>query len=131
MGHNNYGTYRTHSREESIYMGNKYLDGTALTIAIIGAINWGLIGLFRRSPVYHGPLLEGARNYRYQLLYISGRIRAALERICPQMVPVSECDMAAGAAGPGRPAGMVSGKWSPGQYGRTGKADFRCNQAAV
>ncbi|MDE6675988.1 MAG: DUF378 domain-containing protein, partial [Acetatifactor sp.] len=23
-------------------MGNKYLDGTALTIAIIGAINWGL-----------------------------------------------------------------------------------------
>ena len=28
-------------------MGNKYLDGTALTIAIIGAINWALIGLFR------------------------------------------------------------------------------------
>ena len=28
-------------------MGNKYLDGTALTIAIIGAINWGLNGLFR------------------------------------------------------------------------------------
>lgn len=28
-------------------MGNKLLDGTALTIAIIGAINWGLIGLFR------------------------------------------------------------------------------------
>ena len=28
-------------------MGNKYLDGTALTIVIIGAINWGLIGLFR------------------------------------------------------------------------------------
>ena len=27
-------------------MGNKYLDGTALTIAIIGAINWGLIGFF-------------------------------------------------------------------------------------
>ena len=24
-------------------MGNKYLDGTALTIAIIGAVNWGLI----------------------------------------------------------------------------------------
>lgn len=22
-------------------MGNKYLDGTALTIAIIGAVNWG------------------------------------------------------------------------------------------
>lgn len=28
-------------------MGNKYIDGTVLTIAIIGAINWGLIGLFR------------------------------------------------------------------------------------
>lgn len=28
-------------------MGNKILDGTALTIAIIGAINWGLIGIFR------------------------------------------------------------------------------------
>ena len=28
-------------------MGNKFLDGTALTIAIVGAINWGLIGLFR------------------------------------------------------------------------------------
>ena len=28
-------------------MGNKYLDGTALTIAIIGAVYWGLIGLFR------------------------------------------------------------------------------------
>ena len=25
-------------------MGNKYLDGIALTIAIIGAVNWGLIG---------------------------------------------------------------------------------------
>ena len=28
-------------------MGNKFLDGTALTIAIIGAITWGLIGLFQ------------------------------------------------------------------------------------
>lgn len=28
-------------------MGNKYLDGTALTVVIIGAINWLLIGLFR------------------------------------------------------------------------------------
>ena len=27
-------------------MKNKYLDGTALAIAIIGAINWGLIGFF-------------------------------------------------------------------------------------
>ena len=28
-------------------MGNKYLDGTALTLVIIGAINWLLIGIFR------------------------------------------------------------------------------------
>ena len=28
-------------------MGNKFIDYTALTIAIIGAVNWGLIGLFR------------------------------------------------------------------------------------
>ncbi|MBQ7358718.1 MAG: DUF378 domain-containing protein [Lachnospiraceae bacterium] len=28
-------------------MGNKYIDGTALAIAIIGAVNWGLIGLFQ------------------------------------------------------------------------------------
>lgn len=27
-------------------MNNKALDSTALTIAIIGAINWGLIGFF-------------------------------------------------------------------------------------
>lgn len=27
-------------------MNNKFLDCTALTIAIIGAVNWGLIGLF-------------------------------------------------------------------------------------
>ena len=28
-------------------MGNKYLDGTALTLVIIGALNWLLIGIFR------------------------------------------------------------------------------------
>ena len=28
-------------------MGNEFLDGTALTIAIICAINWALIGIFR------------------------------------------------------------------------------------
>lgn len=28
-------------------MRNKFLDCTALTVAIIGAINWGLIGFFR------------------------------------------------------------------------------------
>ena len=27
-------------------MGNKLIDGIALTIAIFGAVNWGLIGFF-------------------------------------------------------------------------------------
>ena len=30
-------------------LGNKFLDATALTIAIIGAVNWGLIGIFRKK----------------------------------------------------------------------------------
>ena len=33
--------------EWRLIMGNKFLNCTALTIAIIGAINWGLIGIFR------------------------------------------------------------------------------------
>ncbi len=28
-------------------MGTRFVDAIALTIAIIGAINWGLIGIFR------------------------------------------------------------------------------------
>lgn len=28
-------------------MRNKFLDALALTIAIVGAVNWGLIGIFR------------------------------------------------------------------------------------
>lgn len=32
-------------------MGNKGLDYTALIIAVIGAINWGLIGIFRLDLV--------------------------------------------------------------------------------
>lgn len=28
-------------------MGNKAMDCTALTLSIIGAVNWGLIGFFR------------------------------------------------------------------------------------
>ena len=34
-------------QKRGIIMGNKFLDGTALTIVIIGALNWALIGLFR------------------------------------------------------------------------------------
>jgi hypothetical protein len=29
-----------------VIMGNKIIDATALTITIIGAVNWGLIGFF-------------------------------------------------------------------------------------
>jgi len=32
-------------------MGNKALDCTALTIAIIGAVNWGLVGFFKFDSV--------------------------------------------------------------------------------
>ncbi len=32
-------------------MGNKAMDATALTISIIGAINWGLIGFFNYNLV--------------------------------------------------------------------------------
>ena len=34
-------------------MGNKCLDCTALTLTIIGAINWGLIGFFRFDRVVY------------------------------------------------------------------------------
>ena len=36
---------RSHRKENPLIM--KILDCTALTIAIIGAINWGLIGILR------------------------------------------------------------------------------------
>ena len=32
-------------------MGNKVLDYTALTIALIGAVNWGLVGFFNFNLV--------------------------------------------------------------------------------
>lgn len=43
----NSGMTKRLKERHGINMGNKYLDGTALTIVIIGAINWLLIGLFR------------------------------------------------------------------------------------
>lgn len=48
-------------------MGNKYLDGTALTIAIIGAINWGLIGLFRFDLV---AFLFGDMSWLSRIVYV-------------------------------------------------------------
>ena len=38
-------TNRIESYKEDIYM--KWFDNTALTIVIIGAVNWLLIGIFR------------------------------------------------------------------------------------
>ena len=55
-------------------MGNKYLDGTALTIAIIGAVNWGLIGLFRFDLVACAG--GNQRALSRQLLSPSGRQRS-------------------------------------------------------
>lgn len=50
-----------------INMGNKFLDGTALTIAIIGAINWGLIGLFRFDLV---AFIFGDMSWFARIVYI-------------------------------------------------------------
>ena len=49
------------------FMGNKYLDGTALTIAIIGAVNWGLIGLFRFDLV---AFLFGDMSWFSRIVYV-------------------------------------------------------------
>ncbi|MCD8326198.1 MAG: DUF378 domain-containing protein [Lachnospiraceae bacterium] len=47
-------------------MGNKALDATALTIAIIGAINWGLIGFFRFDLV---AFLFGDMSWLSRIIY--------------------------------------------------------------
>lgn len=48
-------------------MGSKFLDGTALTIAIVGAINWGLIGIFRFDLV---AFLFGDMSWLSRIVYI-------------------------------------------------------------
>lgn len=48
-------------------MGNKYLDGAALTIAIVGAINWGLIGLFRFDLV---AFIFGDMSWLSRIVYV-------------------------------------------------------------
>ena len=47
-------------------MGNKALDYTALTIAIIGAVNWGLVGFFKFSLVAS---LFGSRSWRSRIVW--------------------------------------------------------------
>ncbi len=67
-------------------MGNKFLDSIALTIAIIGAINWGLIGLFRFDLV---ALIFGDMTLLSRIVYtlvgISGLYLISFYmRICDQ-----------------------------------------------
>lgn len=48
-------------------MSNKGLDYTALVITVIGAINWGLIGLFRLDLV---ALLFGQLSWISRIVYV-------------------------------------------------------------
>ncbi len=48
-------------------MNSKSLNATALTIAIIGALNWGLIGIFRFDLV---AFLLGNMSWLSRLVYI-------------------------------------------------------------
>ena len=47
-------------------MGNKALDYTALTIAIIGAVNWGLVGFFNFNLV---SFLFGSMSWISRIVY--------------------------------------------------------------
>ena len=47
-------------------MGNKYLQCIALTISIIGAVNWGLIGFFNLNLV---SLLFGSMTWLSRIIY--------------------------------------------------------------
>ena len=55
-------------------MKNTALDATALTLSIIGAVNWGLIGLFKFDLV---AFLFGSMTLSHQLL-CQKRIRGHL-----------------------------------------------------
>jgi hypothetical protein len=48
-------------------MNNKFLNCTALTVAIIGAVNWGLIGIFRFDLV---AFIFGNMTWLSRLVYI-------------------------------------------------------------
>lgn len=47
-------------------MGNKALDYTALTIAIVGAVNWGLVGFFDFNLV---AFLFGSMTWLSRIIY--------------------------------------------------------------
>lgn len=48
-------------------MGSKFFEGTGLAIAIIGAINWGLIGLLRFDLV---AFLFGDMSWISRIVYV-------------------------------------------------------------
>jgi hypothetical protein len=48
-------------------MGNKALDITALTVVIIGAVNWGLLGFFNFNLV--GLLTGGGTSFIARVIY--------------------------------------------------------------
>ena len=52
---------------ETRSMENKFLDATALTVAIIGALNWALIGIFRFDLV---AFLFGDMSWFSRIVYI-------------------------------------------------------------
>lgn len=47
-------------------MGNKFLQYFALTISVIGAVNWGLIGFFNLNLV---SLLFGSMSWLSRIIY--------------------------------------------------------------
>ncbi len=58
--------FKSYYRDWRYIMGNKLIDYTALTIAIIGAVNWGLIGLFRFDLV---AFLFGDMSWLSRIVY--------------------------------------------------------------
>ncbi len=48
-------------------MGKKLIDGIALAVTIIGAVNWGLIGLFRFDLV---AFLFGDMSWLSRIVYV-------------------------------------------------------------
>ena len=70
-------------------MGNKCLDCTALTLTIIGAINWGLIGFFRFDLVaflFGGDAVQAVVSaipgWLYALVGLCGLYMLAFYRHC-------------------------------------------------
>lgn len=57
---------QTHAQKGERSMGNKFLQYFALTIAVIGAINWGLIGFFNLNLV---SLLFGSMSWISRVIY--------------------------------------------------------------